>query len=390
MIERHAALTYPVRAEGGRSSTGSRAARRRDRGVHDIAAFPGIDAEAQLNRAIEAFFEERVDVTCDPLLAARVLRLGAQEHVLLIGMEHLISDAFSLNLLQRDWWRHYALRGAGVGRDPLDVAPSFADYARDQAANEKDWLRVHESYWRERFHQARRLVFAGRSCTYESPPRGREGVPIRIDSELKRALQSCARAQRTTLVLSVFTAFVAFVMRWCETSDAILRYQTDGRPVPEVREIMGFFAAILHVRVELTDQDRFTDLLARVTAEYCRAYEHADCGYLEAQESRPAYTANPAFNWVSQEPRGAGLASAADLFASSVPFTHPALKTHGRDVEPSVLLYDTDEEVVGGFHFPIHQFSRASQERVARNFMLFLQTLARQPESRVKDLTLMS
>src|SRR3569833_2569595 len=64
---------------------------------------------------IERFVSQPVDISQAPLYGVRVLRLSADEHVLIIAMEHSISDASSLRFLQLYLWGAGARRRAGRG-----------------------------------------------------------------------------------------------------------------------------------------------------------------------------------------------------------------------------------------------------------------------------------
>src|SRR5262249_7763103 len=155
----------------------------------------------------------------------------------------------------------------------------FVDYAGRQRAEHSQWLDEHVGYWRDRLGGCRRLRFP-EECDAQAPVRSGWGiVPLRIGGDLRRLLNQWSKSQRTTLVISVFTAYIALVLRWCGTSEAVFQFQSDGRD-PETVNTIGCFTSVLYLRVALHEEDRFADLLQRVTQEYCSAYEHADSAYL--------------------------------------------------------------------------------------------------------------
>jgi hypothetical protein len=73
-----------------------------------------------------------------------------------------------------------------------------------------------------------------------------------------------------------------------------------------------------------------------------------------------------------------------------ISFPHPMLGRIQTDSEPSILLYDTDEEVVGSICFPANRFSSATLERFGRHFTAFMETLLRRPQARVRDIIIES
>jgi len=148
----------------------------------------------------------------------------------------------------------------------------------------------------------------------------------------------------------------------------------------------------LYLHIEVLESDSFDDLLNRVTEEYIQAFEHADSGYMEAQVPRPDFTRTAAFNWIPQgsksDPSDVDRSEDA-ITCSPVPFQHPMLKSLEVDNEPTILLFDSDDEIRGEVNFPLDRVSIASMESFGRNFLLFIRALLRQPQERVKDIALL-
>jgi hypothetical protein len=59
------------------------------------------------------------------------------------------------------------------------------------------------------------------------------------------------------------------------------------------------------------------------------------------------------------------------------------------DWDPSILLYDTDEEIIGGVEFPLSRFSAASMEHFAASFLALLRVIPKNPDLLVHDLPMM-
>ena len=80
------------------------------------------------------------DLEQGPLIRGRLIRLADEEHVLLLTMHHIISDAWSLGILMREFSLLYEAFSRGEA-DPLPVLPiQYADYAawqREQLSSEK-------------------------------------------------------------------------------------------------------------------------------------------------------------------------------------------------------------------------------------------------------------
>ncbi|MGH8238232.1 MAG: condensation domain-containing protein [Steroidobacteraceae bacterium] len=347
--------------------------------------------ELEVNRRIEQLVLEPVDLAAGGLLRVQLLRLNRDEHVLVVAMEHMISDMYSMGILLRELFTAYSQLASGRELSLPKIAIQFADYAARQRSTETLWTRQHDAYWNEHLAGCERLRFPKDRSISEPMQLGWGSVPLCIDGELKAALQQWCRANRTTLPMSVLAAYVAVVLRWCNCAETVIQHQSDGRTDPAVENTIGFFASVLHLRIALHAHDTFADLTGRVTHEYCRAYEHADLSRIAARMPPPAFTRNSVFNWIPQDtkidvtgPTGAG----PTVAWTSAPFAHLRADTTEMDHEPSVLLLDGGEEIAGWVYFPLHRFSVSTMEQFARNFLAFVAAVPMRTMQPVRELPL--
>jgi hypothetical protein len=355
--------------------------------VIDERSCPPDRREAQIQKQLEQLIMEPIDVARGPLTGMRILRLGDRDNVLAVAMEHMISDGFSRGIFLHDLFAGYSQALAGDVFSLPAVPIQFADYATWQQDALRSSIARHGSHWQERLGNCRRVSFPENGSVSPGGP-GWATVPLRIDGRLKAELREWSRLNRTTLVMSVFCAYVGLVLRWCHVAHAVIQYQSGSRS-PEVENAIGYFSSPLYLRMELLEHDTFLDLVARTTAEYCAAYEHADYSYLESRQPKPGFTCNTCFNWVPEEPAFGGANRLAEgLELSPVPFEHPMLKGLERDSEPFVLLQDTAQDIVGNIYFSRERLSPETMERFGRNLTVFLKALSRHPTTRVKDVVL--
>jgi hypothetical protein len=360
--------------------------------VQDLTRTPVELREAEVVRIIEQTELESINVAADPLFTIRLLKLRSVEYVLIVALEHMISDALSMKIILRDLFTVYSqtLKGQVVSLPEIPI--QFADYAVWQRSTHGSWRKQHGEYVNGLLIEPQRLRFPEDQGAHATNRGGWAIAPIQMGRNLKMDLQEWCRVRRTTLALSVFTAYVGLVLRWCDASESVIQFQSDGRFRPEIENAVGYFSSVLYVHAKLLNDESFVDLMQRLTKEYCIAYEHADFSYIAAQLPRPELTRNTVFNWV---PQGSKIelssldGSEDEIACSSVPFVHPMLAKLVWDQEPGILLYDVDDDVVGYVHFPLDRFSTDMMERFTRNFMMLVATLVRQPDRCVKSIPLL-
>ncbi|GFE91915.1 condensation domain-containing protein [Steroidobacter agaridevorans] len=356
--------------------------------VKDLRAVPLSKRSEAISEQIEEVVLEPVNISIGPLFAVRLLHVGENEHVLIIAMEHIISDEWSLGIYLRDLLMAYSQIVQGRRVSLPKVPMQFSDYATWQSNSHSLWLGNHGAYWKQLAGECGRVRFPEDEFVGSCAGMGWAVASIRIEREIGEELVEWSRRNRTTAVMSIFVAYVALVLRWCKVSEAVFRYETNGRVDQSIENTIGYFTSPLFVRMRLSERDSFIDLLGRAMKEYCISHEHADSSYMEAQLPRPEFTRNTAFNWVPQRPTGGPLVeggAAAGITCTTMPFLNPRLRNLERDVEPFLLFFDTQDGIHGGMCFPASRFTERTMSRFGRNLKEHVHALLRRPDARVMD-----
>jgi len=97
-------------------------------------------------------------MSVDPLFAALLLRLGNQDHVLILAMDHVIADGFSSAILARDIWATYIqlARGLRLTLPKCHPIPRLCGLATADCQMVDD---KHGAYWEERLRMPRVFGF---------------------------------------------------------------------------------------------------------------------------------------------------------------------------------------------------------------------------------------
>ncbi len=386
MIQRHEALRVRVVFQEGVFYQGVNDASACSFKVLDLTRTSPDAIASRIQAIIDETILEPIDVAVGPLSAIRLIELGPGERVLFVAMDHLIADGTSIRILMRDLLTTYLQTSKGrASLPPLQM--QILDYARWRAAHRKQWMALHGKFWHERLAGARRVGFPeDADAPIEAQGWGR--IPVTIGRSLKNELRDWCRTRRTTLVMSVLTAYAAVVLRWCNASECVFQYVSNGRAHAAVENAIGCFASPLQIRIQLDADETFGSLMERVTEEYCLAYEHQDFSYITSGMPRTGFIANSSFNWT---PLGSPL-DVSDfggerdaLRCSPVTFVNPVLSRLALDTEPGIQLHDAGAEVHGHVFFPLNRFTPATMDRFSQNLLSFLKLLVSEPDRCVTE-----
>lgn len=343
---------------------------------------------------------EPVDVAVGPLFGGRLIKLRDDDHIMVIAMDHLISDAASMGILLRDLWTLYGQAQQGLPFTLPRLPVQFADYAVWQQKSHPSWIDKHGTYWADRLSGARHVrLFADDEVT-KGTGTIFASVPIRFGKALSAGLRDLSRRERTTLATAVLCAYGASALRWCGAMDIVVPFVTMGRTRPELEHVIGFFGCPLFLRLELRENDSFLDLLGRVREEHTSAYEHHDLGEIWAQMPRPEFTCNLSVNWYPADYRVHHSALTAFVDNSDVPglgkqlrlqpfsVKNPLQTDFGIDLEwggeGGLILTDSEDGITGTIVYRNDRLAADSVSRFGRNLLLFAERLLRESHRRVR------
>jgi SAM-dependent methyltransferase len=341
---------------------------------------PESERESQARRLVEELVNEPLDLARDCLFSARLLQLRERDHVLVLACSHMIADAASMDILMRDLWALYleALEGRPLSLQA--VAVQFGDYAVWLQKAQAWWLRTHGEYWERRLAGARGTrVFP--ATRVEKAPWGT--LSLHLDEDLTESLREWSRQQHTSLVMTVLAGYVALLLRWCNSDDLVVVFQSAGRHSSQLEHTVGFLGSELYLRLALRPDDSFLDLLSKLTDEYYTAYEHYDFYRIGSQTPRPEFLLNPYFNWVPALDREAGVPLGVR------PFLYTSdLSDQKTDYEPRLVLRESTRGLSGDLLYRADQATQAGIGRFAAHFPLFLEQMVQEPRARVSELQL--
>ncbi|MDY6946792.1 MAG: condensation domain-containing protein [Pseudomonadota bacterium] len=351
----------------------------------DLTTLPEARRLIEARRQISETIAEPVEICRGPLCAVRLMKLGPTDHILLVAMEHIIADMWSLSLLLRDLRCAYVRISSGQPSELPEPAVQFASYAARQREQQVLWLSQHGDYWRERLLASERLCFPA-DPDHHDHGQGWGMVPVRIDASSCSRLRQWCRARHVTLPMAVFAAYCVLVLEWCARSDGVIRFEGNGRSAA-VADTIGYFTAPVFVRLQLRQHETFAQWVDQVQHAYYEALERADNSYFEAQQPRPAFTRNPSFNWVPEAGSDPGSTSQQATRWTDFAFENPLLAKVERDAEPYVLFGAEalstlaadptrpdavareagEGELHGGVYFPRSRFSQRYMSRFSEN-----------------------
>ncbi|HEX6685974.1 MAG TPA: amino acid adenylation domain-containing protein [Candidatus Limnocylindrales bacterium] len=271
VVTRHEALRmrFPVTGDGRAALTVDEQAR---------VEWSVIEAaEHRLNEVVDRHAEAPFDLVAGPLVRGVLVRASAEDHVLLVVSHHIVCDGWSVDLFLGEMLDLYAAAASGEPCPLADVPVRYSDFAvwqRERLSGSRSERDL--KFWRERLAGVAPLDLPTdrpyppqqtyRGAAYEFP----------VGRELTDAIHRLARAHRVTPFVVLLAAFQTLLWRYSGQSDFAVGVPTGGRTRAELEPVIGMFVNMLALRVDVSDDPTFAELLARTRSRLLDAMDHQE------------------------------------------------------------------------------------------------------------------
>ncbi|MEZ2133179.1 condensation domain-containing protein, partial [Sinorhizobium sp. CB9] len=284
----------------------------------DLAGLEEKDRQEALQRMLATGTGTPFDLVNGPLLRLGLIRLADEEHVLQVAMHHIVSDAWSMPILMKEFAAFYngARRGEAVELPALAI--QYGDYALWQRAwLDEEVVAGQVAYWRGRLGAEHPVL----QLPVDRPRTGGRDtagglVELAVPADLSKKLGHLSQAHGATLFMTLLSAFQLLLYRYSGQSQIRVGVPVAGRNRLETQDLIGFFVNTLVLRGDLAGSMTVAELIEQARIRTLEAQVHQDLPFARlVEELQPVrdLSSSPLFQVMfNMEQAGMG-ATAVDL-----------------------------------------------------------------------------
>jgi len=278
ILRRHETLRSVFSSLEGRPIQAIAPARPLTLTVTDLSRQAQPQREAQARRLAAEEAQRPFDLAQEPLVRGTLLRLEREAHVVLLVIHHIAFDGWSANVLIRELTALYEAFSTGRPSPLRDLPIQYADFAFWQRQRlQGDVFKTQLAYWQDQLAGCPPALDL--PTDYPRPAtqthRGRrEAVPL--PAALLRSLKALGQQEGVTLFMILLAAFQVLLQRHTGKDDIVVGSPISGRTQVDTENLIGFFINTLVLRIDLSGNPTFRELLGRVREVAMGAYAHQD------------------------------------------------------------------------------------------------------------------
>lgn len=410
IIDRHA----PLRSVFKTSSTGEpvqRVVEQFDFHLQVIGAAGW--SESRLKEELLSQAYQPFDLEQSPPLRAALYRLShsserseAGEFVLLIALDHLVTDFWSMTIIAREVVHVYQSTVKGVLSELEPLRVSYGDYVRWHRERlggdegERLWR-----YWQSQLEGELPLLDlpTDRPRKPVQAYRG-DSVSVWYSGELARGLRELGKDQGATLFMTLLAAFQTLLYRYTNQEEFLVGSVTAGRSHPELVDLVGYFINPVALWADFRDEPTFLGLLGRVRQTVLEAFEHQDYPpALLAERLRPQRDPSrpPLFEtmFILQKAQIAEMQGfspfalgieGAQLHIDGLQLESVALGGQPAQFDLTLMMAETEDGLSAALQYNTDLFERETIEHILDHFESLLSGIVASPGRSVSEYPLLS
>jgi hypothetical protein len=355
--------------------------------VVDLQALPANERESKMLQLATAEAHQPFDLTKDTLLRVTLLQLAKSEYALLLTMHHIISDGWSVGVLVREIAALYEAYSSGK----LSALPQLPIQYVDFAVWQRKWLQggkleTQLAYWQQQL--GGELPVLQLPTDFPRPAiqtfRGKRQQLV-LPKSLSEQLKTWNQQEGITLFMVLLAALQTLLYWYTGQEDIVIGTDIANRNQAETKDLIGFFINQLVLRINLSGNSSFEDLLRQVREVALGAYTHQDLPF-----DKLVNTLNPLRNMAH-----------APLFQVKLVLENtqiPSLQLKGVNATPLRIekkttqldllweVVETEQGIVVVLEYNTDLFLDQTATRMLKNFEILLNQIVVKPRAKLAEL----
>jgi hypothetical protein len=355
--------------------------------VTDLGHLPPSTRNDEMRRLIAVEAARPFNLEAGPTFRTALLRLGAEEHVLLLSLHHIVTDGWSMGILVRELTVLYESKGTPSALPALPI--QYADFA----VWHRQWLqgevlKKQLDYWRRQFDDlpsALELPTDYPRRAVQSFRGGREFISL--DEKLSQELKELGQREGATLFMTLLAAFQLLLHQYTGQDDIVVGSNIANRNRGAVEKLIGFFVNNVVLRTSLAGNPTFRELLARTRDVTLGAYGHQDVPFemlLESIRLQRHEHLVPPFQVM--------------FVLQNAPF--PTVEVNGlrlsmldssnetSNLDLVLYMNETGRQLTAQLHYNTDLFAATTIRRMLERFQNLMQAIAENPDAKITSLSM--
>ena len=223
------------------------------------------DNDEDIKHYVSRFRREPFNLSQAPLFRISVIKKTDQKNILLFCIHHIIHDGWSFNILLSELSNIYNAYTKQIPMPNMINPPSYIHFIQWQQSHiSKELLDKQRKFWKKQLVQIPKLdlIYDKKRKEEDEKPLNHR-ISFKISSKITQKLKQISVVNHVTFYDMLLSAFGLFLSHYTNQNDINFITAVSGRHHPNMANIVGLFTRLVVIRINIDNQESFSDLIKR-------------------------------------------------------------------------------------------------------------------------------
>jgi tyrocidine synthetase-3 len=322
-----------------------------------------------------------------PLFRVKLIKCREEEFDLILTMHHIITDGWSLEILEHEFMVLYESYKKGEGYEPGPLKIRYIDYVNwhNRLIRDKEKMRQAKEFWKRRldgnypilelpYDYSKKNLETKQSAAYRTV----------IPDKTARGLKKVAEAGNASLFMVLLAGYNIMLSRITGQQDILLAVPGAARQHEDLKNIVGMFVNTLIVRNRPNPGDTFIAFLENLQVNTLQVLDHQSYPLeLLCSEFNVTYPEVPVFFNMSAFGR-----THEENLKDFSSYHTPRVQQAKFDIVSYIVEYKNGIEI--DTHYYKELFKPMTIEKTMKMYLLALENIAKDPGKKIGAYNLMA
>ncbi len=353
--------------------------------ISNISHLPENKKDEILTKLIGEKVTEPFDLEKSAPQRFGLIKLSETEHIAVLVLHHIISDAWSMNIFVQELGSAYREIVSGKPENNVGLPIQYKDFAEWQKQPENlDKAADQLKYWKQQLMNVPQLL----DLPLDKPrpeKRSYKGASysFSLENQTTEKLLETSKKFGATVYTLLLSSFAVLLNNICEQEEIIIGTPVAGRILPETEPLIGCFINTLPIKINLSKKPKFEEVVAQVKQTTLKAYTNQNVPFekiLDVAEVKRSTEYTPLvqvlFDFLNTPP-----GKELELPGLELQLMAAEIGTAKNDLVFD--LWQGSETVSGTVEFNTDIFHLRTIEKIIENYKQIVEYFTANPEARI-------
>ena len=215
----------------------------------------------KVRETISQLINAEFDLETDLLIRVQLLKLEANQFILLFSAHHIIMDGLSLEIFIKEFIENYNQSTSPEASKVNTLKFQFKDYSEWFNRTLEDNAVKNELFWKNYLQNYRPKDSFDRDFSIEDNKQRGSKYLFELTTDTILVLKQLALEEQVTFYTILATALNVLIYKFSNHNDICIGTVNSGRNIPDLNNQIGMFVKTLVLRTQIESKQTFVDIL---------------------------------------------------------------------------------------------------------------------------------